>query len=113
VTSRHLGNSGFDPLSHVGYSKLKITSDSESEFPFSDDDCGNSIIHEKIEAKEDFAVQCASEFPSRALSSGLDLKSPSHLYNIKPSLLDPYMQPDVSQYQDVKFLDEAGRRRRL
>jgi hypothetical protein len=100
-------------LSHVGYSELKITSDSESEFPYSDDDCGNSIIHEKIEAKEDFAVQCASEFPSRALSSGLDLKSPSHLYNIKPSLLDPYMQPDVSQYQDVKFLDEAGRRRRL
>jgi len=104
VTSRHLGNSGFDPLSHVGYSKLKITSDSESEFPFSDDDCGSGIIREKIEAKEDFAVQCTSEFPSRALSSGLDLKLPSHLYNIKPSLLDPCVQPDVSKYQDVKFL---------
>lgn len=104
VTSRHLGNSGFDPLSHVGYSELKITSDSESEFPFSDDDGGSSIIREKTEAKEDFAVQCASEFPSRALSSGLDLTPPSHLYNIRPSCLDPCVQPDVSKRQGVKFL---------
>jgi len=103
VTSHRLGNSGFDPLSHVGYSELNITSDPESEFPFSDD-VGGCIICEKTEAKEDFDVQCASEFSSRALYNGLDLKQPSQLYNIRPSLLNQCVQPDVSKRQDVKFV---------
>lgn len=103
VASRHLGNSGFDPLSNVGYSKMKIISDSESEVPFSDDDDGSSIICEKNEAKEVFAVQCASEFPLRTLSRGLDLKQPTHHNILGPSLLDSCVQPDVSKHQNVKF----------
>lgn len=98
VISRHLGNSGFDPLSHVGYSELKITSDSESEVPFSDDDDdGSNVICKKIEAKEDFAVQCASKFPPRTLSSGLDLKQPTHHNDLGPSLLDSSVHPNVSK----------------
>lgn len=42
VTPQHFGKSGSDPLSHVGYSELKITFD--SEFLFSDDDDGSDVI---------------------------------------------------------------------
>ncbi|KAL5792800.1 hypothetical protein ACOSP7_001394 [Xanthoceras sorbifolium] len=51
VPPRRVGKSTFDPLSHVGYSELKISSDSESEFPFSDDDDGRSVIRDINEAK--------------------------------------------------------------
>ncbi|XP_020104575.1 probable myosin-binding protein 4 isoform X2 [Ananas comosus] len=36
---------GFDHLSHIGYSELKITSDSESEVPISEDDDDRSSLH--------------------------------------------------------------------
>lgn len=36
----NLGSRGFDPLSHIGYTELNISSDSESEVPISDDDAG-------------------------------------------------------------------------
>lgn len=99
VTSHHLGNGGFDLWSHVGYSELKITSDSESELPTSDDDNN----HEQIEPNEEFPIQCASEFPRRVLSSGLE-KHKSPLYHMRPSLLDPCVHPDARNCEDVKFL---------
>lgn len=37
------GNQGSDRLSHVGYTELKITSDTESEIPASDDDDRSSL----------------------------------------------------------------------
>ncbi|KAB1208878.1 hypothetical protein CJ030_MR6G011314 [Morella rubra] len=94
----------FDPLVDVGYSELKRTSDSESEVPFSEEDDDRSKISGKFEAKDDFAVPCASGFPTRTLSKGLDPKLPNHPYDLRPSVLDPCFQPDVSQPQDTKSL---------
>ncbi|XVF71945.1 hypothetical protein PTKIN_Ptkin12aG0080700 [Pterospermum kingtungense] len=37
----HLGKTGFDPMSHVGYNELKLTCESDSEVPFSDNEDGN------------------------------------------------------------------------
>ncbi|XP_073016005.1 probable myosin-binding protein 4 [Primulina eburnea] len=72
-----LGNS-FDTLSHVGYTKLKISSDSESEVLFSEDDEeGNASCRCKIESKPDYNVQSS-------------LKSPPITQDekVKPSVLD-------------------------
>ncbi|MQM11439.1 hypothetical protein Taro_044346, partial [Colocasia esculenta] len=43
-TASRIGNRGFDRLSHIGYTQLKLTSDSESEVPFSDEDDGNAPV---------------------------------------------------------------------
>ncbi|KAF6135009.1 hypothetical protein GIB67_014058 [Kingdonia uniflora] len=40
------GNNGFDSLSHVGCTELKISSDSESEFLYSDDDDAKVVVEE-------------------------------------------------------------------
>ncbi|XP_020541206.1 myosin-binding protein 1 isoform X2 [Jatropha curcas] len=53
----HLGQPGLDGLSQVGYMELKFASDSESDFPFSDDEEGSSIIHEMTEPKEESKIQ--------------------------------------------------------
>ncbi|KAK3193615.1 hypothetical protein Dsin_024925 [Dipteronia sinensis] len=53
VPNLRVGKSTFDSLSQVGYSELKCSSDSESEFPFSDDDDGMSIIRDINEVKDD------------------------------------------------------------
>lgn len=54
MTPRRSGNAGVDALSHVGYTELRKTSDSESEVPFSDDDgsVGSSVVHQKSDSKE-------------------------------------------------------------
>lgn len=44
ASSHYAGKSEGDPMSHVGYTELKITSDSESEFPLSDDDDVKSVV---------------------------------------------------------------------
>ncbi|XP_061340477.1 myosin-binding protein 1 [Gastrolobium bilobum] len=57
----HLRNNQVDPLSHVGYTELKITSDteSESEIPLSDDNDSISIpIRGTDDTKEDIKVPC-------------------------------------------------------
>ncbi|XP_017702390.2 myosin-binding protein 1-like isoform X2 [Phoenix dactylifera] len=54
TTTYHLGNQRFDRLSHIGYSELKVNSDSESEVPSSDDEDGNTLVHGTEELKQDF-----------------------------------------------------------
>ncbi|XP_042977335.1 myosin-binding protein 1-like isoform X2 [Carya illinoinensis] len=103
-TSHLLGKSGFDSLLHVGYSKLKITFDSEYEVPFIDDDGGGHVIPKKSEPKGDSKVQCTSKTPTKTIPKGLDLKQPTHHYNPMSLLVDPSVQPDVSQPQDMEFL---------
>ncbi|KAJ6773765.1 MYOSIN-BINDING PROTEIN 2 [Salix purpurea] len=53
VRSHRLVRCGYNPGSQVAYTELKFTSDSESEFPFSDDDEGRSISHKMKELKEE------------------------------------------------------------
>ncbi|CBI35190.3 unnamed protein product, partial [Vitis vinifera] len=51
-----LSGARLDPLSHIGYTELKITSDSESEILLSDDDDANTIPCETNQPKEDVTV---------------------------------------------------------
>ncbi|XP_068669669.1 probable myosin-binding protein 5 [Aristolochia californica] len=51
-----LRSSGFDQLSHIGYTELKISSDTESEYPISDDE-DRTLIHEVDYLKEDVLAQ--------------------------------------------------------
>ncbi|XVE72990.1 hypothetical protein DITRI_Ditri11bG0082300 [Diplodiscus trichospermus] len=86
--SHLLGKTGFDPLSHVEYTKLKITSESESEVAFSDDENG-SIVHYMNEDKEESIVYSVPETP------------PKRLYNN----LARTEQPDANEHHDVRCLD--------
>ena len=65
VTSHRLVRCGYNPGSQVAYTELKFTSDSESEFPFSDDDEGRSISHIMKELKEEPIV------PPKTLTDGI------------------------------------------
>lgn len=56
VGAPQLGSKRLDPLSHIGYTELKITSDSESEILLSDDDDANTIPCETNQPKEDVTV---------------------------------------------------------
>ncbi|XP_038718644.1 probable myosin-binding protein 4 isoform X2 [Tripterygium wilfordii] len=72
-TSHCLGKNGFDSLSHVGYTELKLTSDSESEVQFSDDDGGGgSVVRDTSESKEESTIRHAQETSSKALPGDMD-----------------------------------------
>ncbi|GAB2282291.1 hypothetical protein Dimus_016839 [Dionaea muscipula] len=51
-----LGFSGHDPLSHVGYTEVKITSDSESDFLFSDDDDSTTVLRDQNDLRDEFGA---------------------------------------------------------
>ncbi|XP_057962968.1 myosin-binding protein 1 isoform X2 [Malania oleifera] len=63
VHTSQLRNSGFDPLSHIGYSELKITSDTESDVLLSDDDDTGALVRETDGPKEDFQIKCVQMEP--------------------------------------------------
>ncbi|XP_031490101.1 myosin-binding protein 1-like isoform X1 [Nymphaea colorata] len=48
-----IGKRSQDPLDHIGYSELKITSDSESEVPLSDEDDAHSAIQRTFAYNKD------------------------------------------------------------
>lgn len=110
TTSRCVGKSGFDPLSHVGYTELKITSDTESEVPFSDeDDDERNSIHQKSKSRNDFADQCPPKNPSNVPSSDfISAKLSNCLHESRPLLSDLYVQPDVNRDHSVKSLAFDG-----
>ncbi|OMP06197.1 hypothetical protein COLO4_08269 [Corchorus olitorius] len=92
AASHLLAQAGSDPLSHVGYTELKITSESESEFPFSDDETANSIVHNINESKRELLVNSAPETPCRRLSDDLattewpDAKEPRDVRCLTPDI---------------------------
>lgn len=58
VRATCLRNSGIDSLSHVGYTELKVTSDTESEVLYSDDDDDASALLRATDvSKDDLAVR--------------------------------------------------------
>lgn len=105
VGATHLRrNSQIDPLSHVGYTELKITSDSESEIALSDydDDAISTPIRETDCTKEDIKVQCVQMEPpiidlDEELASEKLIRSAS---SREPSILES--EPEVhSEYRDT------------
>ncbi|XP_022771223.1 probable myosin-binding protein 4 isoform X2 [Durio zibethinus] len=92
AASHLLGKTGFDPLSHVGYTKLKVTSESESEVPYSDDEHDNSIVHDMNENKKESIVHAAPEAPSKRLFNKLaTTKQPDASETCDAKCLAPYL----------------------
>ncbi|XP_073156204.1 probable myosin-binding protein 4 [Henckelia pumila] len=88
-----LGNS-VDTLSHVGYTKLKISSDSESEVVFSEDDEeGNASCRCKIERKPDYNAQSSLKGPPVTQDE-----------KVKPSFLDLPNLLDLSDDKNFSSL---------
>jgi hypothetical protein len=74
---------------------LRLTSDSESEFQFSDDDDAGSIFHEKIDARNDTVYQNTSETPpERAANDWYPPKPKSSSSKHAPL-------PEVNKHQDA------------
>ncbi|RZB72120.1 putative myosin-binding protein 4 isoform G [Glycine soja] len=96
------GKSSFQPLSHIGYTELRLNSDSESEFLFSDDDDVSSVFHENIEASNDPKAQVTSAPSSNCIPSALN---PENLNDSSaksmPLPSDQCVEPNVSEHQDV------------
>ncbi|KAL6968223.1 hypothetical protein U1Q18_034025 [Sarracenia purpurea var. burkii] len=100
-----LGKSGVDPLSHVGYSELRINSDTESEFPFSDDDDRGLMIRERTDPKEALVVHQSSAILPKAHTDNLaPVKQTQQTSDPGPSLLDQCIQLHVSEPRDVECL---------
>ncbi|PIA45257.1 hypothetical protein AQUCO_01700650v1 [Aquilegia coerulea] len=102
----HMRDRGIDPLSHIGYSELKITSDSESEVPFSDDDDASALVREANNFKEEFVARSGQPKPCSAVTNS-SLKAsherlvPNKLIDLSsapvPSLLVPREHNEVGE----------------
>lgn len=91
----HAGKTGFDNLFPMDYTKVKVTSDTESEPPFFDDEAdGTALIRETLNIKEDFSLQCVQMDPcSITLADDLTSKKLIHLDSSPElSLLDSKVQ---------------------
>ncbi|CAK9143055.1 unnamed protein product [Ilex paraguariensis] len=87
-----------DPLPHIEYTKVKVTSDTESEAPFSDDDSASALIRESEEPQEDGTVHCVQmEAQINTLTDGLTSEKLIHLDSVpEPSLLESEVQLKVT-----------------
>ncbi|KAK3036854.1 hypothetical protein RJ639_031472, partial [Escallonia herrerae] len=104
ITPRRAGNTSLDTLSHVGYTELKITSDSESEVPFSDDDDGTNVAREEIDPKAEFIGRCGSVDMAKARSDNESpVKQTHQASDSGPSLLDQSVQLDVTSLASDPF----------
>ncbi|KAJ0014133.1 hypothetical protein Pint_20452 [Pistacia integerrima] len=84
IRATHVESSGPDPLSHVGYTELKITSDTESEV-LSDDDDADAVIHETSGPKDDLAHKCVQTEP-RVITLSHE--------SVLEKLIDPAIAPE-------------------
>lgn len=103
------GSTCVDSLSHVGYTELKITSDSESEVPFSDDDDATSTSH----GNNNFGAESNTQLVTRKLPKAVardlipvnqNCQTPEPL----PSLLDQPVHLESSEANHVGHLESGG-----
>lgn len=96
--------SALDPLSHVGYTELKITSDSESEIQISDDDDGCSAIRGKNDSRWEENVRRGKGITQKLGTEPVAPENqPRQSSESKPSLLDQPMQLAASSGKTVSF----------
>ena len=91
-----LGNPERDSLSHLGYSEVKINSDSESEFPFSDDEDMVPFSRALRRVKDEYLSQKGSKLSPRKhhdVSQGVLLHKPAHCMS-NHMHLDPMSEKD-------------------
>lgn len=110
----HLGNQRFDRLSHIGYSELKVNSDSESEVSTSDDEGGNRVTQEAEKLKQDFDPRSPQPEPVTVIPNSLSttisddaakekLIHPGHVMR-EPSDLIPEKKLHVGESRDISSL---------
>ncbi|XP_049347899.1 probable myosin-binding protein 4 isoform X5 [Solanum verrucosum] len=90
--------SALDPLSHVGYTELKITSDSESEIQMSDDEDGCSVTRGKNDSRSEDNVR-----HGKGIMQKLETDLPSQSSESKPYYLDRPRQLAASSGKTVSF----------
>ncbi|KAA8537055.1 hypothetical protein F0562_029533 [Nyssa sinensis] len=92
-----VGKNNHDPLSYIEYAKVKISSDTESEVPFSDDDNATALIRETDEPSEDLSVQFVHLEPHTiTLADDLTSEKLIHPDSVpKPALLESQVQLDI------------------
>ncbi|KAI3449735.1 hypothetical protein Pfo_006400 [Paulownia fortunei] len=105
MTHHTVGCHSVDTLSHVGYTKLKISSDSESEVPLSEDDDGNTGSHGRNCGKHEYDVQ----YDRRVLhkppaDSAASEKQAHQSFEVKPLILDQPNLLDLSEHKNVNSL---------
>ncbi|XP_072951173.1 myosin-binding protein 1-like [Typha angustifolia] len=111
----HLCTHDVDPLSHIGYSEVKVTSDSESDIPFSDDGDKKELAHDDNDLKEDFVAQdVQSEAveikPNNLLTTCSDV---TELEKVIPPIVSepfesiPEKQLHVGESRDISSLASA------
>ncbi|KAG7036331.1 putative myosin-binding protein 4, partial [Cucurbita argyrosperma subsp. argyrosperma] len=102
VTLQYPGKTGFSLLSHVGYSELRITSDSELEDVLPEEDDDKSLIYEKSELTEDSLLQSITQIPLKPHCNDYDQVKPSiNFVDSRPSSLESHVQVDVQKPHDV------------
>lgn len=99
---RRLGNTGGNALSHVGYTELKINSDTESEYPFSDDDDKSSVIRENTSPMDSSGPSGSFRKTHREDLALVDQTQQGSDHG--PSLLDQCVSLEVSYPLDVDYL---------
>ncbi|KAH0639984.1 hypothetical protein KY290_037270 [Solanum tuberosum] len=90
--------SALDPLSHVGYTELKITSDSESEIQMSDDEDGCSVTRGKNDSRSEDNVR-----HGKGIMQKLETDLPRQSSESKPYYLDRPRQLAASSGKTVSF----------
>lgn len=90
--------SALDPLSHVGYTELKITSDSESEIQMSDDEDGCSATRGKNDSRSEDNVP-----HDKGITQKLETDQPRQSSESKPYHLDQPRQLTVNSGKTVSF----------
>ncbi|XP_014491610.1 myosin-binding protein 1 [Vigna radiata var. radiata] len=102
-----LRNKRADPLSHVGYTELKVTSDTDSEQELSlSDDGGTSIpVRGTYDSKKDIEVPCEHmEFPILDLNENLaSEKLGTSSSELQPALPEPGMQLENKDTRGSKY----------
>jgi len=106
-------NHGYDRLSHIGYSELKITSDSESEVPFSDDDDGNVQVCGTEDLKEEILARCRQMPPRIIKSKGAsnfvsDDMVPEKLIHPNPIIPEPSLSDAQTKTNARGSCDESS-----
>ncbi|XP_015576557.1 myosin-binding protein 1 [Ricinus communis] len=95
--------SEFDHLPHIGYTELKVNSDTESEVLFSDDDNNTNARGHAINTKQDIAVGCVQTEP-RIISLHDDLVSEKLIDSVtalQTPILASQIQSDLVEFHGV------------
>ncbi|GAB4841684.1 hypothetical protein Ancab_022406 [Ancistrocladus abbreviatus] len=94
-----LGFSGYDSLSHVGYTEVKITSDSESDFPFSDDEDASIVIHDQNDLNDEYGAQF---FPKKQHDDFFPVKQNQQSINGRGNLLGTDLDHEAGEKSTIK-----------